>query len=135
MLEKSCRWWPIWYLLLFCHGAEGISTIISYNYWLLMYSFPYTQRNTPLLLSYFPYTQGNSAWCGLLFSRHRKMQFHFLMVFHTNKGIHPICLIISHTPRGIWLHVVYYIPHTQGKTVSFVCCGFPSTQGNTSHLC
>ena len=23
MLEKACRRWPIWYLLFFCHGAEG----------------------------------------------------------------------------------------------------------------
>jgi hypothetical protein len=24
MLEKACQWWPIWYLLFFCHGAEGV---------------------------------------------------------------------------------------------------------------
>jgi hypothetical protein len=54
-MEMSCRWWPIWYLLFFCHGAKGISTIISYmcNYSFLMYYFPYTQGNTSSLLCYF----------------------------------------------------------------------------------
>lgn len=107
MLEKSCRWWPIWYLLLFCHGAEGISTIISYNYWLLMYSFPYTQRNTPL------------------FHIHREIHSFCLVIFHTLSLMWPI---IFQTQKNA-VSFSYGFPYKQGNT-SHLLNYFPYTQGN-----